>query len=866
MAWIHRLINALRPNRLDHDLERELTFHISERAEEIREREGVSEEEALRQARRQFGNPVRKVEDTRDMDINLQLDWIRRNVKYATRSLIKTPAFTLTVILTLALGIGANSAVFSAIYAVLLRPLPFPQGDQLVRIDQVRAKFPGPAVAPTRVEDWNRLNTSFQAISGYYSDEASELSGELPEKLRRTHVAARFLQVLGVSPAIGRDFSPQEEKFGGPFAVILSDRYWRRKFNADPNIVGKTIRIGTSAVPVIGVMPAGFQFPDSQTDLWSPSPSDAPYAQNRANTWYSTIGRLKPGVTLAQAQSNLAAVQSGLGQQYPKTDADISVVVHAMKETTVGGIRRSLWILFGSVTLLLLIACTNIAALLLSRAAGRQHEISVRFSLGASRVSVAGQLLMEVLLLAIAGAAVGLLLAFGASQVFRTLAKDLPRVEEIGLNGTIVAYSLICAIGVTLLSGIIPAIRGTRRSLSGTLAQGGRAEVSSRGNSLQFVLVGVQVALAVTLLAGAGLLLRSFYELGRVSPGFDPQRILTFHISTTWADTAQPDTKQRMERILDAVRTLPGVEAATTSIDLPGVPSQFQIELVPEEGRDESLPKLQTYSRWVTPTYFETMRIPLVSGQPCTDAPNQPQMMVNRTFVNTYFGGSTEVIGRKLGRVPILKPIEVRGIVGDAREAGIDREPLPIAYWCNASIQPGTYFLVRTRMEPQLLAETIRRKIHEVEPQRSVFDLAPLTDRISDAYAENRLQTTLLVFFAATAILLACVGLYGTLTYIVSIRRREIALRLALGALRTQVVGQILGQGVRVSAIGSLVGVAFAAMLAPVLSAMLYGVAPNDKLTLAGVILIVLVVSGISSLLPAVRAARLEPMQALREE
>jgi putative ABC transport system permease protein len=866
MAWMNRLWNALRPNRLQHDLEREIAFHINERAEELQEREGLSEAEALRRARRQFGNPVRQMEDTRDMDINLKLDWIRRNIKYATRSLIKTPAFTLTVVLTLALGIGANSAVFSAIYAVLLRPLPFPQGDQLVRLNQVHAKVPGPAVAPTRLEDWNRLNTSFQAVSGYYSDEASELSGEMPEKIRRAHVAPRFLQVLGVSPAVGRDFSPQEEKFGGPFAVILSDHYWRRRFGADPNIVGKTVRINSHSVPIVGVMPSSFRFPDSETDLWSPSPPDAPYAQNRASTWFSTIGRLKPGVTLAQAQGNMSAIQAALGQQYPKTDADVSVLLKEMKESTVGGIRRSLWILFGSVTLLLLIACTNIAALLLSRAAGRQHEISVRFSLGASRVSVAGQLLMEVLLLAVSGAVVGLVVAFGASHVFRTLAKDLPRVEEIGLNGAIVAYSLICAVGVTLLSGIVPAIRSTRRSLSRSLAQGGRAEVSSRGNRLQFLLVGVQVALAVTLLAGAGLLLRSFYELGRVSPGFDPQRILTFHLSTTWAETGQAETKQRLERILDALHSLPGVEAATTSIDLPGVPSQFQIELKPEEGRDESLQKIQVYARWVTPTYFETMRIPLISGQPCTNAPNQAQMMVNRTFVNTYFGGSTALIGRKLGRSPFLKMTEVRGIVGDTREAGMDREPLPIAYWCNASIQPGTYFLVRTRVEPRLMAETIRRKIHEIEPQRSVFDLVPLTDRIADAYAENRLRTTLLVFFAATAILLACVGLYGTLSYIVSIRRREIALRLALGAVRSQVVGQILGQGVRVSALGSAAGVALAAMLAPVLSAMLYGVSVTDKITLAGVILIVLVVSSISSLLPAVRAARLEPMQALREE
>ena len=368
------------------------------------------------------------------MDIDDRLESLLRNLRQAARSLCKTPAFTATVVATLAIGIGANSAVFSAIDAVLLRPSPFPNSAQLVKLSQKNPKSQDASVAPPRLEDWNRLNSAFQAIAGYYTEDDSELSGELPEKLTRALVTPRFLQVWGVAPAMGRDFTPQEEHFGGPNAVLISDRLWRRRFDANPGAVGKTLRIGSSSFPVIGVMPASFLFPDRAVDLWSPNPMDAPYAQSRATGWFTTFGRMKPGVTLEQASANLASVQANLGREFPKTDANVGVVVKPLKEATVAGVRRSLWMLFGSVSLLLLIACTNIAALLLSRAAQRRHEIAVRFSLGASRASVVAQLLTEVLVLALAGSALGLAIAAEASRVFRALAKDLPRVEEIRLE------------------------------------------------------------------------------------------------------------------------------------------------------------------------------------------------------------------------------------------------------------------------------------------------------------------------------------------------------------------------------------------------------------------------------------------------
>jgi predicted permease len=863
---LRRLRNALRPGRLDRDLDRELRFHVTERMEELRE-SGMSAAQAERLARRQFGNYTTQVERTRDMDISESLDAMLRNLRLAARGLAKSPGFAATVVLTLALGIGANSAVFSAIDAVLLKPLPFPNGDQLVNVEQVQPNAKIPFLAPMRVEDWNRLNHTFQAISGYYSQDSSELSGELPEKVTQALVAPRFLQVWGIAPQLGRDFSPAEEHFNGPNAVIISDRFWRRRFGGSRNAIGKSLRFGRSLVPIIGVMPASFQFVQHDVDVWSLSAPDFPGAQDRRLTWFAGIGRLKPGVTLAQARADLAAVQASLGAQYPRTDAKLRSNVRSMKESMVGDVRRSLWLVFGSVTLLLMIACTNIAALLLSRAAGRQHEIAVRFSLGASRTSVAAQLLTEVLLMALAGAAAGLLVAAGAARVFATLAKDLPRVEEIHLDWRIALYSLGCAVAATLLCGVVPAIRGTRRSLAGSLASAGRSQVSTR-NPVQFVLVGVQVALAVTLLAGAGLLLRSFQELGRVSGGFDLNNVLTMRLSASWGETGDREAAhQTTIRILNAIRSVPGVISATTAFQLPGVPGSFPVELSDMEGRAESEPKIMAESRAVGPEYFATMRIPLLEGEVCRDEPKVWDIMVNRSFVNTYFHGAN-VIGHRIGQVGNIyfAPSPVRGIVGDARERGLDQEPSPTVYWCGGMMQPGLTFVARTHGDPMALAEAVRRKLHEAEPRRSVFGMSPLTDHISDAFAENRLRTVLLTFFALTAISLACVGLYGTLSYLVNMRQREVGLRLALGALRAQIVRQFLGQGMRVSLMGCLAGLALAAGFTRLLAGMLYGVSRWDALTLSGVVALVIAVSITASLLPAVRAARVEPMRVLRDE
>jgi putative ABC transport system permease protein len=865
MSWWKSIF---RKSALDAQLDTELRFHMDKLVKDY-VAQGMSPGEARRQAVLEFGGREQIKEELRDVHRVGFVETTNTNLKSALRFIRKSPSFSLAVILTLALGIGANSAVFSAVDAILFKPLPFPNGDQLMHLSQTQPKLKSPDtfVAPVRLEEWNRMNSTFQAISGYYSEDDSETSGALPEKLTRVLVAPRFLQVWGMGPALGREFNPAEEHFGGASSVLISDGFWRKRFNADPGVIGKQLHFGKFSYSIIGVMPASFFFPLRGVDLWSVSAPDGPYARNREVTWFNVIGRLKTGVSIAQAQANLATVQAQLGKAFPKSDADLVVRVEPLKETTVGGVRQSLWLLFGSVSLLLLIACTNIVALLLARGTQRQHELSVRFSLGASRRALIVQLLTETLVMAVIGASLGLLVASGASRAFRSLAGDLPRVEEIHLDWRIVLYSLLCTMLATLFCGLFPALRGTRTNLAGSLAQSSRTQVSGR-HPLQWLLVGVQVALAVTLLAGAGLLLRSFQELGRVSPGFESSRVLTFHVSASWGETADMrGLTQKLTRILDALRALPGVEATATSAELPGVPMQYQTELNVKEGRAASDPKIIVESRFVSPGYFSTMHIPLLSGDLCREDPGNLQILVNRSFTNAY-AASSNWIGNHL-QIPgstFVATGEIRGIVGDARESGMNREPNPTVYWCLTAPEPDPHYLVRTARAPMTMAETIREKIHELEPGRSVFEIMPLEEHLDAAFAEDRLRTVLLSFFAATAVALACVGLYGTLSYSVNIRRREVGLRLALGALRGQILKQFLLDGLRISFLGCVAGWGLAKVSGRLLSGMLYGVSPSDVTTLSAVVFLVLLVATLASLLPAIQAARVEPMQVLRDE
>ncbi|MGO9438504.1 MAG: ADOP family duplicated permease [Terracidiphilus sp.] len=830
---------------------------------------GMSPEEARRRALVEFGGREQIKQSVREVHVSALAESLAFNLKAALRFLRKSPSFSLAVILTLALGIGANSAVFSAIDAIVLRPLPFPNGDQLVALYQhdVKGRDANRFVAPVRLEDWNRLNSTFQSVSGYYLDDLSETSGSLPERVTEALVAPRFLQVMGVSPLLGREFTPQEEHWGGPDAILISYGFWQRRFHGDPAAIGQKLHIGTYSYAIIGVMPASFQFPNRDVDLWAPSPPDAPYAQRRDETWFTVIGRLKPGISVQQAQADLVNVQSLLGKQFARPDNELTVQATSLKEVIVGGVRNSIWLLYGSVSLLLLIACSNIAALLLARTAEREHEVSIRFSLGASRSAIVLQLLTEIFALALIGSLAGLLVAAAAAHGFHLLAKTLPRAEEITLNWHVALYSLAAALATTLLCGLFPALRGTRRGLAHALAAGSRTQVSAR-NPVQWLLVAVQVTLAVTLLIGAGLLLRSLQEIARVSPGFDPAPVLTFQISGSWGETADMrGVVQRIDRTLASLRTLPGVTDAATAAAMPGASSLYQVEFKIDGNLEPGHPILAD-SRYVSAGYFHTMQIPVLAGEPCKTASTTSDVLVNRAFAGKYMNDANPTGHQLSGAVynDFQPQGIIRGIVGDAREQGLNTQPVPTVYSCFSAPDPFPNYLVRTTGNPMAMAETIRRRIHEIEPARSVYNIAPLQQHLDDASIENRLRTTLLALFAATAVSLACIGIYGTLSYLGRLRQREVGVRLALGAVRSQIVARFLVQGLRVAVFGSIAGVVLGLGLSHFLAGMLYGITALDPITYASVVCLVLLVAALASLIPAVRAARIDPMNVLRDE
>ena len=865
----YRLRAVLRRRSVERELDDELRFHV-ERITQKYVRRGHTLAEAARLASLEVGGVEQVKEQCRDARGVGLWEQTVRNLRLASRSLRKRPGFAVVVVLTLALGIGANSAVFTAIRTILLQSLAFPDAHELMRLEQYEPRTANPPafVAPARLEDWQRLSRTFQAITGYYPDDISETSGDVPERLASAWVAPRFLQVWGVTPTLGRGFAPEEERFGGPRAVIVSGRLWKRRFGSDTNIGNRQLRVGQQSMAIVGVMPESFAFPERGVDVWAPSPPDAPVAQNRNATWFRAIGRLRPGVTAAEAQADIDRVQAQLGKAFPDTDAKFAVRVLALKDVIVGDVGRSLWLLFAAVSVLLLIACTNIAALLLARTADRQQEIAIRYSLGASRASIIGQLLTESLALAVVGSLAGLAVAAGALRTFDVLGQGLPRVSELRLDWTLVAYSLCCAVAATLLFGLLPAVRMAKRPTSDGLSARSRS-VAPSTHRLQWLLVGLQVALAVPLLFGAGLLLRSFDALGHVAPGFEVDRVLTFRISGNWGETSNIKAlHSRMDATLASLRALPGVDAAATTLGAPGVPFEYQMEVRIVEGGAAANQRIMASTRVVSEGYFATMQIPVLAGAACPRESPDPAVVVNRRFAALYLAGAAP-LGRHVDMVPanqFLAAGRIVGVVADAREDGLNREPPAIVYWCHATAVPTPLFVVRTRTEPTAMATTIRRKLGELEPTRSVYEMGPLQERLQETFAEDRLRTILLTFFAVTAISLAAIGLYGTLSYFVHMRRREIGVRMALGALQREVATSFVRQALKVSLVGCAAGLTLAAVLGRAIAGMLYGVSPFDFVTFSGVLLLVLGAAVLASVWPAVRAARVDPMQVLRIE
>ena len=865
MNWWRRLMHTIRRRPLDDAIDRELRFHMAERADQFRQ-EGMSEDDAIRRARLQFGNPLVQRERTRDIRLAIWLDRLLLSVRATCRSLARTPTFSAVVVLTLAICLGANVAIFSVIDAVLLRPLPFPDPERLVQVSQATAvsgETPGAAI---RLEEWSQLATTFDGISHWVVEDVSDTTGENPELVTRATVGPRWFDVVGIPPLIGRVFRPGEHLRGGPDIAIISERYWRTRFDADPRVLERAIRMANRSYAIVGVLPASFTLPADNVDWWVPQWSDAPWTQSRQARGYNGVGRLKAGVTLAQARGDLDRVQAQLGVQYPGSDREIEPRLTPMKDAVVAGVRASLWVLFGAVTVLMLIACSNIAALLLARSAQRRQEVAVQHALGGSRQAVVLHLLMEPAMLAVAGGAGGVAVALSVVAGFRALMPAWPRVDDVVINVPVLVYLALATVAVVVLCGFVPVFRTAAATPIAVPLAHGRGAVTAR-LPLLWLLVGMQVALSITLLIVAGLFGRSLDALLRVDPGFDPTRVLTFRVSASFGEERDySKTVQRINRTLSELAALPGVEATATTPTLPGMSSASlsqEIELLENRGLESA--KALVDVRAVSPGYFAALQTPIFEGDLCTDpmtAEGSNEAMVNRAFAARY-GQGRSVVGMHLAGD---SPDRITGIVGDVREASLDRAPVPTVYLCFGATFPQPWYLARTRGEPTAAIAAIRARLRQLEPLRSVYEIEPLESRLDQAYAQNRLRTIVLGLFAAAALSLACLGVYGTLGYVITLRRREIALRVALGASRTGILTHFLAYGGRVIGLASVAGVLMSLAFARTLSGMLYEVSSTDGVTFGAVTTVVLAVSAVAMLVPSARAALAEPANVLRAE
>ena len=791
------------------------------------------------------------------------------------RGLLKHPTYFLAVVVTLMLGIGANSAIFSVIDAVLLRPLPYPASDRLMQLYQNNSakKVKKSNIAPSAVEDWNRMSQSFTGVTGAYTDNLTETTSELPEKVVCGIVAPRFFPVMGTPALLGRGFTMGEDQMNGPAVAVISERFWRRRFNSDPNVLARNVRIRSASLGVIGVMPESFRFPAADVDIWIPAQMPKAVMESRESRFYTTVGRLRSGVNRASAQADLNTVQAQLGGQYPATDAGWSVEVDPLKEETVGGVRRSLWILFGAVSLVLLIACSNVACLMLVRASQRERDVAVRFSLGARRSQLVGELLLEAVCLAIPGGVLGLTLSMWGSDLFRQAAAKLPRAEEIHLDWRIVVFTLALSVLTTVLFGLIPAFQGTRQKLSSVLAIGTRTQTGGR-QVVQRFLVGAEIALAIVLLVGANLLIRSLSHLGNVSLGFQPDHVLSLRISASWGETGNPaKVAQRLDKTLQVFRNTPGVESAAFLTGLPGSSEPYdQIFQIAGRASDQTGEKLYSDMTIVSRDAFRTLGVPFVAGQTCPEtAPNSQApspVVVNNSFAQRFFPNDNP-IGHRLFYAISGNKIqnEIVGVTGDVRDHGYAADPKPMIYWCGQSgFIPDPYFLIKTHDDPTGMANTLRQVVRGIEPTRAVYDIQPLSDYLDTTLSERRFQTLLLSLFATTAILLAAIGLYGVVTFLVQQRTREIGLRVAIGAQMHHILWEVFRQGAVMTLGGLAAGLICAGILSRLMASLLFRVSSLDPVTFGMVPMVLMVVAAGALFFPARRAARIDPMVALRQE
>lgn len=880
--WIRKGRMLFGRSRFHRELAEEMAFHQQE-AQRALEAEGMSPREARRAAMRQFGN-TNKLRGESHEAVVFRVESIWQDLRYAARQLWLSPGFTVVITLTLALSIGANSAIFSVIDAVLLRPLPYPNAHQLVRLYLSNDDFPSFPLNPWDLHDFRARSSSFESMAGYTRGDVQLSGAGEPVRLNGFGITSGYFHTLGLTPQLGREFDAKSEIPGNGMQIILSDRLWRSRFAADPRVVGRKITLDLQPFTVVGVMPPGTEHPGNNyravayggsVDVWWPF-SFAGNPANRGSHFVDGIARLKPGITPEQAQAEMNAVMAQLSREH---DGDKGWTVHVVSlyQQIVGASRRMLLVLLGAVGMVLLIACANSANLLLVRASARQREIAVRLALGAPRARLIRQMLTESLLIAVLGGGLGALLAIGGVKALVTLLPaSFPRAAEIHVNITVFAFTFLVSLLTGLLFGLVPALQASRLDPQQGLHEGGRGAtggVSQR--RLRSALVIGEVSLACTLLIGAGLMLRSFLNQLQQDPGFDKQHVLTASIALPKSKYADGAVSARFyDQLSASLAAMPGVESAGIGSDLPwtGYDDNTSFTI---EGK-EPPPHEDFHARYhaASENYFRALGIPLLHGRFFTEADTKDApavMLINRAMATRYWQ-QEDVVGKRItfSDHPAAKDwITIAGVVGDVKDKPNSPDAEPAFWWPLPqawSAFPEMSIVVRSAADPEQLARLVQGQVRRLDPTLAVANLR-LMDRIADAgISVPRLTFLLVGLFAALAMVLAAIGAYGVIAYSVSQRLPEFGLRLALGAQPGGVLRLVLVQAMRLAVSGVVLGLLAALTLSRLLNGLIYNVSAADPLTFATVGGVVLAVALLACYIPARRATRTDPMVALRAE
>jgi predicted permease len=795
--------------------------------------------------------------------------------RYSLRTLLRTPSFTIAVVAVLALGIGANTAIFSIVNSVLLRPLPFDEPDRLVRIFHVppQAAFPGMprfSVSAANFYDWQRDARLFERMALYRFRSFTLTGGGNAQAVVAGAVGDGFFETVRAKPLLGRVFLPEEDKAGRGHVVVLSTGFWKSHFGGAPDAIGRTLTLDGEPYTVVGVMPPAFSLASwsiTHRDLWVPVAYKDAERAVRDNHNDAVIARLKPGVDVARAEAEMKDISLKLEREYPKENTGWGATVVSLQELIVGDVRTSLVMLLAAVALVLLIACANVGNLLFARALGRRKELAIRAALGAGRARVFQQLIIEAVTLSVAGGVVGLLLARATLSAGATLlAGQVPRADEIVVDARVMLFAFAISVVTGILAGALPAIRAGRSDLNDALKEGGRSESGSVGLRTRRLLIVCEVALSLVLLAGAGVMIRSLLALRQVDAGFDPRMVLTLQVELPKTRYATPAlTTAFFDGALQRIRALPGVQAAAAIDNLPLTGGSQQPIVV--DGRAELLPRDQptVAVRKITPGYLRAMRLPLVRGRDFADG-DVEVMLVSRAAARLLWGDA-DPIGRH-ATLPLQSRTIVKtvvGVVGDVREAGLAENPVAAVYEYNRERDWGRLALVvRTSVPPLSLAQAAAGAVHAIDPEQPVEEIRTMEDVRDDTLTSQRFSALLLGLFAAVALTLATVGIYSVLSYIVRGRSREIGIRAALGAKRTDVVRLVVVEGMTPTLIGIGAGAVAAVGAGRVMEKLVFGVSASDPLTLVVVSGTLAFVALLASLVPAYRASKLDPSEVLR--